>query len=123
MQPAPPLVPHGVASQQAHSLGQDPLSQAQRLSACPWVMRSSTETRPTEATATLPRVLQRTLQQVISRCVWKCFTTQTLFRGRFYKMPVPEQIIVGLQKERKPGWLNISALFEKKPQKPQQEQM
>ena len=68
MQPAPPLVPHGVASQQAHSLGQDPLSQAQRLSACPWVMRSSTETRPTEATATLPRVLQRTLQQVISRC-------------------------------------------------------
>lgn len=48
---------------------------------------------------------------------------QMLFRGRFYKMPGPEQIMVGLQKERKPGWLNISAVFEKKPQKPQQEQM
>ena len=53
------------------------------------------------------------LQQVISRCGCKRFTTQTLFRGRFYKMPVPKQIIVGLQKERKPGWLNVSALFEK----------
>lgn len=35
-----------------------------------------------------------------------------LFRGTFYKMPVHKEIIGGLQKKKKPGWLNISALFE-----------
>lgn len=35
------------------------------------------------------------------------------FKGKFHKTPVHEEIIVGFQKKRKPGWLNISALFEK----------
>lgn len=89
-------------------------------SACPPVRSCSEELMPMERTATFPD--GRSYRRIFPDVGISISQHGVLLKDTFHKMPVLEEIIVGFQKKRKAGWLNISALFEK-PQKPQQEQM
>lgn len=123
MQPAPSLVSRGGASQQAPGPRAGSRQSTTEAVCTPMGDKKQHRNQDNRTNSHSTQGPTADVTAGYFRCVWKCFTTQMLFRGRFYKMPGPERIIVGLQKERKPGWLNISAVFEKKPQKPQQEQM
>lgn len=62
-----------------------------------WVTSSSEGTRRVEPTAPLPAACQRT---DISRLNASSSQLGTRFKGKLYKMPVCEEIIVGFQKKK-----------------------
>lgn len=109
-----PLSSHapGCSWAQSPDLGWKLLSQPQGLPACPLAIRR--EKKPChwkeQRLSLVPDSVS--YRQSFPDTYVSISQHRMPFKGKFHKTPVHEEIIVGFQKKRKPGWLNIAALSE-----------